>query len=75
MAITNNKVMETVLLIAKMKGIKQAALMAGESSRTIFYNRLKGTDMKVQTLMKYAEIMNCEIVIKDKESPTEWRLE
>ena len=43
-------------------------------SKSQIYNRKASGDLKVEVLKKYADVLDCDIYIKDRHSPAEWKL-
>lgn len=57
----------------KKKSYHWLGRQCGESKSQI-YNRKASGDMKIEVLKKYADALGCDLYLKDRHSPTEWKL-
>ena len=68
-------IFDVLHFIVKYKGRSYHWLgkQCGES-RSQIYNRKASGDSKVEVLKKYMDALGCDIYIRDRDSPTEWKL-
>lgn len=61
-----NKAMETIEMLRKMKHLKKKDIIRLDSSRTRYYEHMDAEDIKVMTFKKYLNLMNYDLLIRDR---------
>ena len=70
----DNRAMEVIDAIRALKRISKTRLAVFMGCRSQYYKQMHSNDIMVTSLKKYAVLLGCEVILRDRESGAEWRV-